>query len=66
MTRRELILSFVLIGVSLVVGFGIGRGTVQTANDALAAGFVIIDPDGYEVEQFSDGLRIGYWTVEPK
>lgn len=51
-----------LIGVALVCAFLCGRfvglRSEQHANDLLRAGFVIVDPAGFEVEGFDSGFEL--------
>lgn len=47
-----------LLALSIVFalcGYWFGRYSVQSANELITAGFVIVDPEGYEIESFDDG-----------
>lgn len=54
-------------------GFQQGRESHQNLNDLLSVGFVLTDPDGYEVERFDDDSQSTvrhttscYWTTTDK
>jgi hypothetical protein len=41
----------------VLLGYIVGRWSVQSANGLLDAGFTITDTDGFEVRRFDDGPR---------
>jgi hypothetical protein len=62
----------------IVAGYEVGRESHQNVNDLLTVGYTLVDPDGYEVSNFEEGIstvlerwsewsRVGcYWTKQEK
>ena len=53
----------------LTLGFYAGRESHQNVNDLIRVGFKVIDPDGYECNQWDEGLFVlfpNYYTNEHK
>lgn len=59
----------IFIGVftsGLFLGYNLGRNSHQNVNTLLQTGFKVYDPDGFEVERFTEDTDFGYFTTEPK
>ena len=67
-STRSIVLLVVLLA-SACCGYLLGRSSHQNINALQRAGFVVIDPEGYEVERFEEGLLSAfpsYWTTTDK
>ena len=57
------------IVVAFALGYYGGYHSHQNVNELTRAGFVVLDPEGYECNRFDKGIYTAfpsYWTSEPK
>lgn len=52
------LIAVLAVALAFAVGFGMGRESVPTAesrlNDLMSVGFVVVDPEGFEVERWDE------------